>query len=297
MKILITGSSGFIGSNLKDFLNNKGIEVVDYDLKHDPAQDVRDFPLLKETAKGVDGIVHLAAVSRVLWGHEDPLKCVNVNVGGTASALEVCRQAKNPWLIFGSSREVFGEPKELPATERTPRKCINVYGATKVAGEDLCRFFAENYGLKTRVLRFSNVYTGPRDQLDRVTPKFILQAAKNEDLYINGTGQELFDFVYIKDTIQGIWGCIQEIEKSNKLFDDFTLSTGKVTSLEQLAQIIIRATGSNSQIKHAPARDYDVNRFYADPQKAKHFLGYNPKTTLEEGINLAVKKLREQNLL
>jgi len=295
MQILITGSSGFIGSNLKKFLENKGIEVISYDLKDVPPNDVRDFSNLKEKIQEANGVVHLAAVSRVKWAYEDPLKCINTNVGGTINVLQAARETKeHPWIIFGSSREVYGESKTLPVTEKTPINSINVYGIAKVTGEKLCENFSKDYGLKTRVLRFSNVYTGKSDQLDRVIPKFILGAFKNEDLIINGTGQELFDFTYIEDTILGIWGCIKEIEKSEKIYDDFILSTGRPITLKELAQMVIEETDSKSRIKNSEGRSYDVNKFYADPQKAKEILGFEPKTTLREGIKLVIQEFKEE---
>jgi len=292
MKILLTGSAGFIGSDLKVFLEKQGIEVVAYDLKDVPAHDTRDFKDVKEKIKLVDGVIHLAAVSRVKVAYENPLECVNTNVGGTINVFEVSRISSNrPWVIFASSREVFGESRPLPATEETPRNPMNVYGIAKIAGEDLCKIFSKDYGLKTRVLRFSNVYTSVHDQLDRVIPKFIIQALKNEDIIINGTGEEIFDFTYIDDTIQGIWGCVQEIQKSEQLYNDFILATGAPTSLKELAEIIIQATKSNSRIQYSPGRSYDVNKFYADPSKAKQLLGFDPKVALMEGIDLSVKKL------
>ena len=302
MRILVTGSAGFIGSSLKDLLEKKGIEVIPYDLKDTPPNDVRDISNLKMKMKDISGIVHLAAISRVKIAHENPLECINTNIGGTINVLEAARlyrreKISSPWVIFASSREVFGEPDKLPATEKSPRKAINVYGVAKITGEELCKIFARNYGLKTRVLRFSNVYTGKRDQLDRVTPKFLSQALKDEDLVINGIGEELFDFTYIRDTVEGIWGCIEEIEKSQKLFDDFTLSTGIPVSLKELAQIIIEETNSKSKIKYAKKRSYDVNKFYADPKKAIEILGFNPKTGLREGIRLVLEEFKGERTI
>lgn len=293
MRILLTGSSGFIGSSLRDFLEKKRVRVIAYDLKDSPSNDVRDFSNLKSKMKDVNGVVHLAAVSRVKWGFENPLNCIQTNVGGTINVLVAVRtflRNKKPWMIFASSREVFGEPKILPVTEKSPLCPVNVYGVAKVTGEELCRVFSKDYGLKTRVLRFSNVYTGKNDQLDRVVPNFILRALRNEDLVINGNGQETFDFTFIEDTILGIWGCIQKIESSGKLYDDFNLSNGKGITLEELAKIIIKETGSQSKIRYAPSRSYDVNYFYADSSKARTVLGFNPRTELREGIYLAIKE-------
>lgn len=297
-KILITGSEGFIGSALQNFLEKQGIEVIPYDLKDRPSCDTRDFVSLKEKMAGVDGVVHLAAVSRVIKAFEDPLTCVNTNVGGTINVLEAARQSQSrPWVIFASSREVFGESRPLPVTEESPKHPMNVYGIAKIAGDDLCKIFSKDYGLKTRVLMFSNVYTGPNDQLDRVIPKFILKAAKNEDLVINGTGQEIFDFTYIDDTIQGIWGSIQEIEKSQQLYNDFILSTGQATSLQELAEMVIKTLESKSVIQYAQGRFYDVNKFYADPAKARQILGFNPSIDLRDGLKKSIGQLREAGII
>jgi len=297
MKILLTGSSGFIGSALKRLLEENGIEVVPFDIKNSPLEDIRDFSAIQSKVLGINGIIHLAAVSRVKIAHENPLECVNTNIGGMINVLESARLIRTdnnyPWVIFGSSREVYGESAILPVNESSSRKAINVYGASKLSGEELCKVYSENYGLKVRVLRFSNVYTGKNDHLDRVIPKFILQAINDEDLIINGTGEEIFDFTYIDDTIQGILGCVQEIERNNHLFDDFNISTGIPISLKQLADTIIKKTQSKSIVEFTKPRSYDVNKFYADPSKAIKILEFLPKVTLDEGIDLSIAELKK----
>jgi nucleoside-diphosphate-sugar epimerase len=296
VKILVTGSSGFIGSALKRLLDEKGIKTVTYDIKENPSDDVRDFSSLQSKIKDVNGVIHLAAVSRVKLAHENPLECINTNIGGIINVLESARQITSenghPWVIFGSSREVYGESTNLPVVETSARKAINVYGVSKLSGEELCKAYADNYDLKTRVLRFSNVYTGIKDHLDRVIPKFILRAFNSEDLVINGLGEEIFDFTYITDTIQGIWCCVQEIEKRMQLFDDFNLSTGVPISLRALAELIIAKSKSKSKIKFATARSYDVNKFYANPDKARKILGFSPSITIDAGLNFAIEELR-----
>ena len=299
MKILLTGSSGFIGAALKRLLEENGIEVVPFDIKDNPLDDVRDFSALQSKIASIHGIVHLAAVSRVKIAHENPLECVNTNIGGIINVLESARLLRTdnnrPWVIFGSSREVYGESAILPVNESSTRKAINVYGVSKLTGEELCKTYSDNYGLKVRVLRFSNVYTGKNDHLDRVIPKFILRALKEEDLIINGTGDEIFDFTYIDDTIQGIQGCIQEIERNMHLFDDFNISTGIPISLKQLADTIIKKTRSKSTVEFTKPRSYDVNKFYANPSKAIELLGLSPKVTLDKGIDLSITELKRES--
>ena len=299
MRILLTGSSGFIGSALKRLLEENGVEVVPFDIKDNPLDDVRDFSALQSKVMDVDGIIHLAAVSRVKIAHENPLECVTTNIGGMINVLESVRLLRtdnnSPWVIFGSSREVYGEAATLPVNEMSIRKAINVYGVSKLTGEELCRTYSDNYGLKVRILRFSNVYTGKNDHLDRVIPKFILQAFNEEDLIINGTGEEIFDFTYIDDTIQGISCCVQEIERNNHLFDDFNISTGVPISLKQLADTIIEKTRSKSIVEFTKPRSYDVNKFYADPSKAIKILGFQPKITLNEGIDFSIAELKRDS--
>jgi len=296
MKILITGSSGFIGSALKAFLEQKEIEVIPFDIKDSPKYDIRDFESIKKSSLDVIGIIHLAAISRVFTAQEQPHECITTNVGGVSNVLEAARiNDKRPWIIFGSSREVYGEPKILPVSENSPKIPINIYGLSKVTGEKLCETYTKYYGLKIRILRFSNVYTGVKDHMDRVTPKFILRALNGQDLYINGSGEEQFDFTYISDTIKGVWGCIKEIENNKTPLDDFNLSIGTPVSLRQLAEIIIEKTGSKSTIRFNESRKYDVNHFYATPKKAIEYLGFEPSISIQEGIELAIKDLK--NLL
>lgn len=299
MKILITGSSGFIGSNLRRLLENKEIEVVSYDIRENPLDDVRDISRLREKVVGVDGIVHLAAVSRVKVAYQNPLQCIDINVGGIINILETAREMVNsPWVIFGSSREVFGESPDLPVTEESPLGPINVYGVSKMTGENLCQMFSKNYSLKTRIIRFSNVYTGTNDQLDRVIPKFILRAFSGKDLFINGTGEEMiFDFTYIDDLVAGVWKCIEDISKRNVLCDDFILGTGRPVSLKELAEIIVEKAGTKSKINYREARSYDVDKFYADPTKAKEMLGFSPKVDIKEGIEFVIKKFKKSGLI
>jgi len=295
MKILVTGSAGFIGSALKQFLEEQEIDVIPFDIKDDLQYDIKDLEMLKKHVSDVDGIVHLAAVSRVITAQEQPHECVSTNIGGITNVLEAARLRGKitPWIIFGSSREVFGEPSVLPVVEDSPKIPINIYGLSKITGEKLCETYARYYGLKVRILRFSNVYTNVNDHMDRVIPKFILKALKGEDLYINGSGEEQFDFTYISDTVNGIWGCIQEIERNDSALDDFNLSIGTPVSLKDLAEIIIKKTDSKSRIMFNDSRYYDVNHFYASPKKAKENLGFSPSISIEKGIELAIQDLRK----
>lgn len=294
MKILVTGSSGLIGRSLTELLEKRGITVLSYDQKIDSRDDILNFQYLKDKMKEADGVVHLAAITRPKSAFEGPRDCVNINIEGTANVLEAARQNKkgnSPWVIFISSRDVFGEPKTLPLTEEAPKDPQNLYGLTKAMGEELCRIFSESYGLKTRVLRFTSVYGGSND-LDRVVSKFIIQAVRNEPLTILGTGQEIFDFTHVSDIIQGIWQCIEDLAGASKPYDDFILSYGQPVSLKDLAEVIIKETKSKSQIVFQEARQFSTVKSYANPEKARKVLGFNPKININEGIRLVIKELK-----
>jgi len=308
VKILITGGAGFIGSHTAEVLVEEGHEIRIMDNRKDldslknfsddveyHDMDVRDFNNLHTIARDVDGIIHFAAISRVIWGYERPRDCMDINVNGVANVLESARcSEKKPWVIFSSSREVYGEPEDVPVVENAPFKPANVYGVSKITGELLCRKYHENYGVNVGILRFSNVYGGVHDILDRVIPKFILSALRGEPIVIQGGGQ-IFDFTHVDDTVTGIMRMVGKLENCNcEHCDEFHLLTGKGTMLQDVAEIISNALDSTLEVKYSPARDYDVEKFIGDPSKAKTTLGFRATTLPEKGIPLTIERYREE---
>ena len=239
-RILITGGAGFIGSNLAERLIGEGYEVVILDREPNP----RNLCLFRDEleyhpmdvcsprkvralisgngvrAEGIHGVVHLAAVSRVIWGQERPQETIRTNIGGTANLLRALRAhrvtGERPWVIFGSSREVYGEPMVFPVTENHPVSPVNLYGRTKLRGEELIRNFSRDTGSRAVILRFSNVYGNERDILDRVIPRFVLSALKDQPLEIHG-GNQLIDFTHITDTVEGIVRAIRRVGNGDML--------------------------------------------------------------------------------
>ena len=189
---MVTGSEGLIGKELSRKLLERKINVIGYDIKN--GQDVLDQKSLERIICDVDGVIHLAAISRVVTGYKDPYAAVMTNVIGTSNILDLIRR-KNPscWMIFGSSREVYGESQSIKK-ESDPQKPVNVYGVSKSAGEYLSLCYGNNYNLRTFVVRFSNVYGGLNDHPDRVIPRFFNQALANSDITVYG-GNQIFDFV------------------------------------------------------------------------------------------------------
>jgi len=288
-KILVTGSEGLIGTELSRKLRKNGFLVEDFDIKH--SQDVNDFDLVIDAIKQVNGVIHLAAISRVVNGFKNPAQAVQTNIGGTVNILEAIRKV-NPscWMVFASSREVYGEVGE-GVNENFPINPVNVYGATKVAGELLTLNYGTNYNLRTFVIRFSNIYGGINDYQDRVIPQFVNQAITNSDLTLYG-GNQKFDFVHLNDATEGLLILIEKILK-NKEFKNkiFNFVTGEGISIKELMQIIIKIVGSNSSIKYLPARKYDVETFVGDPSFTQKVLGWKPKITIDDGLKMYIDLL------
>ena len=212
-RVLVTGSSGLIGSALRVSLEERGWETVGLDLRGEGGDrgDVRNSCEVGGTIVGCCGVVHLAAVSRVVWAERDPGTCWNTNVEGIRIVLEaVGRGAPRPWLLFASSREVYGQPDRLPATEDCPLRPVNIYGRSKVEGERLVQEAREG-GLRTASVRLSNVYGSTRDHADRVVPAFVRAAVFGETIRIDG-GACTFDFTHVDDTIRGMVALIDMLE-------------------------------------------------------------------------------------
>jgi nucleoside-diphosphate-sugar epimerase len=288
--ILVTGSEGLIGKELVTRLSQQGFQVHPFDIK--TGQDILDRSLVEETIKKVDGVIHLAAISRVVTGFKMPHETTTTNVLGIVNLLEAIRVHNSScWMILGSSREVYGEAK-LSAKETDPVKPINVYGATKAAGEFLALCYGDNYSLRTFVARFSNVYGGNNDHTDRVIPRFFSQALANTDITVFG-GTQLFDFVHLHDTVSGIIALIERITNGHDLHGRriFHFVTGKGTGLIELANEIIRITKSKSRINFMAGRNYDVDTFIGNPSDTNEILNWKAQISVADGLRMYYRLL------
>ena len=289
--VLVTGSQGLIGKELTRRLVEKKINVVEYDIKN--GQDVLDQKSLEKIIDKIDGVIHLAAISRVVTGYKDPYAAVMTNVIGTSNILDLIRR-KNPscWMIFGSSREVYGESRDV-VKESHPQKPINVYGASKSAGEFLSLCYGNNYNLRTFVVRFSNVYGALNDHPDRVIPQFFNQALANSDITVYG-GNQIFDFVFLSDAVDGLMHLIEKIVNNERL-ENNTLHflTGKSLTLVELAKKIIELTNSKSKINYLARREYDVDCFVGDASQTMRILGWHPKVSVDQGLEKYLQQINE----
>ena len=296
MRVLLTGSAGLVGRQLTGLLRSQGAEVTPFDLAED-GSDICDPQRVAAAIKGCDGVVHLAAVSRVAWGEEDPGLCHRTNVVGTERVLQAALSSRlRPWFIFASSREVYGDPDEMPVIEASPVRPLNNYGRSKASGEALVAVAAAA-GLRTAVLRLSNVYGGENDHPDRAVPSLMWRAFQGEDLRLSGL-DGFFDFVHVSDTAAGIALAIDRLEAGAPGLPTVHLATGVATTLGELAKMSIAATQSRSKVVVLPTRSFDVKGFCGSPDFAKQVLGWRATITLEAGLDdfLAILRRRGRAL-
>lgn len=299
MRLLITGSHGLVGSAFGAACLRAGHEVVPFDIVRSGAsraEDIRDRSLLAERMEGCDGVVHLAAISRVIWGEQRPELCLSINVEGTQSVVEAALvQRHQPWLIFASSREVYGNPSCRLVVETDPIAPVNTYGRSKAEGERIIEQARAN-GLAAAIVRLSNVYGVRRDHPDRAVPALMSRAMAGEDLVITG-GDTYFDFVHVDDCVTGLLATAGLLAAGEQKLPPVQFTTGIATSLRQLAQLAIAISGSGSHFVEAPARPFDVAGFCGDPARARQLLGWEARIDLPSGLARLMEDLRRNGPL
>lgn len=293
IRILITGSEGLVGTALRAALERDGVDVEGLDLLAAGSEqgDVRHPEHLRAAMSGCAGVIHLAAVSRVVWAEEDPEACWRTNVGGLRNVIEAAEaQADSPWVLFASSREVYGEPDHVPVTEDAPCRPVNIYGRSKVEGERML-LGARTRGLRTAVARLSNVYGTTRDHADRVMPAFARAASVGDSLRVDGP-DHTFDFTHVDDTCRGLLSLVDLLVRGEDGLPPVHLLTGQPTTLGELAELAVRLGGMRSSIKEAPPRTYDVSHFYGNPARAAQLLGWTPQVQVAEGLRRLIDQFR-----
>jgi len=295
LKILITGSSGTIGTRLFEQLLEKNYDTIGFDKK----PNIWHKKLNKLTIKGnllsrndikkiptnIDMIIHLAANARVYDLVVDPdLALENIIIAH--NILEFAKKNKIKNFIFSSSREVYGNKKNITSKENDIdiTRCESPYTASKIADEALIHAYHRCFGIDYIIFRFSNVY-GRYDESDRFVPLMIRKMRKNENIDIYGKNK-LLDFTYIDDTINGI---IKGITKFSKVKNDtFNIASGKADKLITVAKLLKQSLQSKSKIFIKSNRPGEVVQYIANISKAKKILGYKPKTSIREGLKLSI---------
>ncbi|MFZ3091400.1 MAG: GDP-mannose 4,6-dehydratase [Nitrospirota bacterium] len=313
MFYLVTGGAGFIGSHVVDRLLANGKKIIcldNFDNFYDPAikrrniseaiknpdfklieGDIRDLKLLKDifSSHKISHVFHPAARAGVRPSIADPLLYEDVNIKGTMNMLEMAKEFKVENFVFASSSSVYGENKKVPFSESdNVDKPISPYAATKKACEEICFTYHHLYNISITCLRFFTVY-GPRQRPEMAIHKFTRLIDEGKKIPMFGDGSSKRDYTYIDDIIDGV---MKSLDKRHG-FEIFNLGESETTELRKLISLIEKNLGKKAIIEEQPNQPGDVPITYADIEKAKSMLQYNPTTKVEKGIELFIKWYRE----
>jgi UDP-glucose 4-epimerase len=306
-RVLVIGGAGFIGShvvsellktdvssivvydnyargklsNIRESLEDKRVSVFP------DGGDVREVDVLNAAMKNVDAVVHLAAMW-LLHCKDYPRTAFDVNISGTFNVLEACANNDIERLVYSSSASVYGDAVELPMTEEHPFNNRNFYGASKIAGEAMCRAFHDRYGLSYVGLRYMNVYGPHQDQTAAYTgviPIMLNKIDANEAPVINGDGSQAYDFVTARDV-----GRCTVLSLEADVTDEFyNVGTGVQTSIKELCDLILELKQSDLKVTYNPYSAEDARRLVQNrigsPDKATKDLGFTYEDNLQLGLN------------
>lgn len=302
MNILVTGSSGQIGTNLALALLERGDKVIGVDIRPNSWTDKIPTKILDLTKTPpaslptgpFDLVVHLAANAKVFELVEHPEKAMD-NVSMLFTVLEYCRQNRYP-IIFSSSREVYGDIHRHITDEAAADFVVaeSPYSASKIAGEAFIYSYAQCYDLPFLVFRFSNVYgryDNDIDRLERVIPLFIDRIANDQPIVVYGKDKVL-DFTYVDDCVAGVMAGIDALLERRVVGQTINLAYGHGGTLLDVVNIISLALGKEARATFMSSRVGEVTRYVADITKARNLLGYDPKVPLSSGLRRAVEWAR-----
>lgn len=301
-KVLVIGGAGLIGSHVTEELTREDVaEIVVYDnftrgryeniegALRDPrvkvfelGGDVLHTDVLGAAMRGVDCVFHLAALW-LLHCHDYPRSAFDVNIRGTFNVLEACVANGIGRLVYSSSASVYGDAVEEPMTEDHPFNNTNFYGATKVAGEQMCRAFHHRYGLDYVGLRYMNVY-GPRQDYRGAYIAVIMKILDRLDQglrpLVYGDGSQAYDFVYVGDCARANV-CAAKATASDAFYN---VGTGLRTTIKELAEVVLEITGSDLTIQYEPGGLTFVKNRVGSTEKAKREIAFEAQVPLRDGL-------------
>ena len=308
--VLVTGGTGFIGSHVVDSLLRDGFEVTVIDnfdafyarssklaniaAHRDCARwklvegDIRDLDAIHSLPHSIDTIVHLAAAAGVRPSIANPLQYQSINVAGTHNLLEFARHRGIGQFVFGSSSSVYGVNPNVPWTEADHvLQPISPYASTKVSAELLGHVYAHLHGIRFVALRFFTVY-GPRQRPDLAIHKFANLMLQRASVPLYGDGSTRRDYTYVEDIVSGIRA---GIEYDQTPFELFNIGNNRTVSLLELVRELEVVLGVPAKIQWLPEQPGDVPQTWADVEKARALLGYEPRTPLRQGLSRFVEWL------
>lgn len=279
VKILITGGEGFIGGRIKVLTGG-----TSFDIKS--GLDVLDTANLARATEDASQIFHCAAKISVPESFQIPNEYYKTNVLGTKNVIEAAKKSDSK-IVFSSSAAVYGEANKIVG-ENAPMSPLSPYAENKKDAENLLH----ETKIPSVALRYFNVYgPGQSAAYAGVITAFILNALKGEDLKIFGNGKQVRDFIYVDDVARAN---IAAMNYSASNFEIFNIGSGVETSINDLAELIIKLTNSSSKIIHLEARTGDIVYSCADVSKAKNILNWSAETKLEDGLRETIEYYKNQ---
>ena len=299
IKSLVTGGAGFIGSNLVDYLIDRGHQVVCVDNEsaecndkfywNDKAinvkGDVTDYKFMKNVFVGAEYVFHLAAEARLQPAIKNPIEAVYKNCVGTTTVLQCAREAGVKRVIYSSTSSGYGY-NPSPNIETQPDDCLNPYSASKVAAEKFCKMYSDLYGLETVVLRYFNVFgerSPTRGQYAPVIGIFQRQRDTGEPLTIVGDGSQRRDFIYVKDVARANYLASLMPGVRDHLGEVFNVGSGINYSVQEIADAI-----SDNQT-YIPKREGEMETTWSNIDKVNKVIGWKPEVDVLDWIKWARK--------
>lgn len=304
-KVLITGGAGFIGSNLcekmlampeisvvrvidnfatgfkeniQSFLPDKKFEFVE--------GDIRDYKTCLEASRGIDTILHQAALGSVPRSVQDPITTNQFNIDGTLNIFFAAKESNIKKMVFASSSSTYGSNQELPKLEDKIGDPLSPYAVTKLVSELYAKVFSNLYDFHFIGFRYFNVFgprQSPKGAYAAVVPIFFREMMMGKSPVINGNGEQSRDFTYVENVVDvNIGAAFNENPKSwNNIYN---VACGQKTSLKELYQLIADLVGYKEKPVYGPDRQGDIRDSLADISKATKFLNYRPTFSLEQGL-------------
>ena len=301
---LITGGAGFIGSHIVEELVRRGEKVrvfdnfstgrleniSDFKGKIEIIKgDVRDLKDLKRAAKGVDYILHQAAMRSVPRSVDDPRGANDNNITGTLNVLIAGKECGVKKVVYASSSSVYGDCKVFPQREDFLPSPISPYAVSKLAGEYYCTMYWKTFSLPTVSLRYFNVFgpkQPPESQYSAVIPKFIEMALKEEALEVHWDGKQSRDFTYVANVVKANIMAALSPKSNGKVYN---VACGMTVSLLEIISIIEKVLNTKLKKRFAPKRPGDVRKTFADISLIKKDLGYKPDVDFTKGLEITIK--------
>jgi UDP-glucose 4-epimerase len=298
-RVVVTGGAGFVGSNIVRRLLDDGATVVVLDdfytgdeenlpVGHSKLEIVRasvtDFERVRDTFKGASVVIHEAA-RNIIVSTRNPREDYEVNIGGTLNVLLAVRELGIRRVVYASSASVYGNPRYLPINEDDATNMLSPYAVSKFAGENYCKAFYESYNVSTAVVRYSNVYgtaQRPDNPYCGVIAMFFESAMSGVAPRIHGDGEQTRDFTYIDDVVEATLLAATSEKAEGQVYN---VGTGRETTINQLARMIIGVTGAEVEPAHVDRRDIDnIRRRVVNIEKIRRELRWVPSVTIETGL-------------